>query len=214
MRLARSIRRLYEARHVISEWAQRPVQRSENARDRLRLGPRSYVYGTPRIVTHHGEPRHEVVVGKYTSIAQDVTFVTGGNHHPEWVSTFPWRAALNLRGRFEDGHPGSRGPITIGSDAWIGMGAVVLSGVTIGDGAVVGAQAVVAKDVPPYAIAVGNPARVIRTRFGDRHIAALLELRWWDWPESELVSIVDLLCSEDVDGLIGYGRARQPGFTH
>ncbi|WP_308462078.1 CatB-related O-acetyltransferase [Mesorhizobium sp. INR15] len=80
----------------------------------------------------------------------------------------------------------SKGPIRIGNDVWIGRRAIILSGVTIGDGAVIGAGAVVSKDVPPYAVVVGNPAALVRYRFNSGQIASLLEIRWWDW-EDDLI---------------------------
>ena len=76
-----------------------------------------------------------------------------------------------------------KGDIIIGNDVWIGYEAVILSGVTIGDGAIIGTRAVVTKDVPPYTIVGGVPAKTIRKRFSDATIAALLQINWWDWPE-------------------------------
>ena len=79
-----------------------------------------------------------------------------------------------------------KGDIVIGNDVWIGYEAVVMAGVTIGDGAIIGARAVVTKDVPPYTIVGGVPAREIRRRFSDDVIARLLELKWWDWPAEQI----------------------------
>jgi len=79
-----------------------------------------------------------------------------------------------------------KGDIVIGNDVWIGYEAVVMAGVTIGDGAIIGARAVVTKDVPPYTIVGGVPARKIRRRFSDNVIARLLELKWWDWPAEQI----------------------------
>ena len=80
----------------------------------------------------------------------------------------------------------NKGDIVVGNDVWIGYEAVILSGVTIGDGAIIGARAVVTKDVPPYTIVAGVPARPIRKRFDEETIARLEQLRWWDWPEDEI----------------------------
>jgi acetyltransferase-like isoleucine patch superfamily enzyme len=206
-----ALRRIVAARRTFKHSVKRSVLTAENAEDRLVLGHRTYTHGDPRVIVHRGDAPHGVRIGSYCSIAEDVQFLVGGNHHPEWVSTFPFRATFGLPGEFEDGQPASRGPVTIGNDVWIGLGALILSGVTVGDGAVIAAGAVVTKDVRPYAIAGGNPAREIRRRFSDEQVDALLEARWWEWPEEELISIVGILNSEDVDSLIEYAaRRRQP----
>lgn len=202
-----NVRRALDVRRDLQRHAARTVRRAARERDRLVLGTGSYA-GAPDIAVSRGDPDHRVVVGNYSSIADEVTFLIGGEHHPEWVSTFPFRIKYGLPGRFEDGQPHSRGPITIGSDVWIGRGAIVASGVTIGDGAVVGARTVVVKDVDPYSVVAGAPNREIRKRFSDEQIAGLLQTRWWDWPEDEVLSIVHLLCSPDVEGLLAYARRR------
>jgi acetyltransferase-like isoleucine patch superfamily enzyme len=196
------------ARTTFKHAIKRSVLAAENADERLVLGNRTYTHGEPRVIVYRGDAPHEVHIGSYCSIAEDVQFLVGGNHHPEWVSTFPFRAVFGLPGEFEDGQPASRGPITIGNDVWIGLGALILSGVTIGDGAVVAAGALVTKDVRPYAIVGGNPAREIRRRFSDEQVEALLEARWWEWPEEELVSIADILNGENVDALLDYAASR------
>ena len=85
---------------------------------------------------------------------------------------------------------------TVGNDVWIGYRAIILSGVTIGDGAVIGAGAIVTKDVPPYGIAVGNPARVIRKRFSDSVVEKLLRLQWWNWDDSKIKKHAHMLTSK------------------
>jgi hypothetical protein len=122
-------------------------------------------------------------VGKYTSIAHNCTFVAS-QHRIDTMTTSPnVPGGLRLFGD-RPGNPTSfsRGDIVIGSDVWIGANCTVLDGVTIGHGTVVAAGAVVAKDLPPYVVAAGVPARPIRPRFGPAEVAALLELRWWDLP--------------------------------
>jgi acetyltransferase-like isoleucine patch superfamily enzyme len=161
------------------------------------------------VIGHTGDEPHGVTVGKYTSIAAGAEIMVGGNHHPEWASTYPFRLAYGLDGLLEDGQPWSKGNVIIGSDVWIGRGALILSGITIGDGAVVAARSVVTKDVAPYAMVAGSPAREIKKRFPDAQIERLLSLRWWDWPEDELLSIVDLLNGAAVADLIAYGEQRR-----
>ena len=80
----------------------------------------------------------------------------------------------------------NKGDIVIGNDVWIGYEAVIMAGVTIGDGAIIGARAVVTKDVPPYTVAGGIPAKPIKKRYPEETIAALSELKWWDWPEERI----------------------------
>ena len=95
----------------------------------------------------------------------------------------------------------NRGDIVVGSDVWIGYEAVILSGVTIGDGAIVGARAVVTKDVPPYTIVGGVPAKPIRKRFSEEDIAQLLELRWWDWPQEKIAASINAIQSGNLEEL-------------
>lgn len=119
-----------------------------------------------------------VKIGNYTNIAPFVAMHSRTQHgcvtHPELVSSSCGAIP---------GYPAatSQDSITIGSDVWIGRNAVLLGGITIGHGAIVGAYAVVAKDVQPYAVVVGNPAVAIRTRFDRTTVQRLLALRWWDW---------------------------------
>lgn len=96
------------------------------------------------------------------------------------------------------------GDTVIGSDVWIGSEAVIMPGIRIGDGAVIGTRALVTRDVEPYAIVGGNPAKVIRKRFDDRQIGLLLEMRWWDWSDEQLHAAIPLLTSGEVEGLHRY----------
>jgi hypothetical protein len=126
----------------------------------------------------------------------------GENHRSEWITTSPLRARFDIPPGIRDGCARGKGDIRIGNDVWIGLRVTILSGVTIGDGAVVAAGAVVAHDVPPYSIVAGVPARVVRKRFRDDQIERLLEIRWWDWPDSLVIDRVGILCSDDVDRFI------------
>lgn len=159
-------------------------------------------YGLDPLVLHHPGETAAVFVGSFVSIAGDVVMIPGGNHRPDWGTTYPLRIKLGLAGAHADGHPASKGNIVIGNDVWIGCRAMILSGVTLGDGAVVAAGSVVAKDVRPYAIVAGNPAREIRRRFDDATVDRLLDLRWWDWPLDTIEQHVDLLCGGDVEQLL------------
>lgn len=164
-----------------------------------------YTYGTPQFkVWSEGE---RIDIGAFCSIADDVIIFGGGEHRLDWVTTYPLRIALNSPGAGHDGHPHTKGRTVIGNDVWIGHGAMVVSGVTVGDGACIGAGAVVSKDVPPYAIVAGNPARVVRRRFDEQAIAQLLQIRWWTWPIDRIRAFESLLCGGDIAAFIAAARA-------
>lgn len=129
-------------------------------------------------------------IGKFCSIACGAKFLfASANHTQASVSTYPFPIFFE-EWDLDIGDVTSawdhKGDIVIGNDVWIGYEAVVMAGVTIGDGAIIGARAVVTKDVPPYTIVGGVPARKIRRRFSDNVIARLLELKWWDWPAEQI----------------------------
>ena len=96
----------------------------------------------------------------------------------------------------------NKGDIIIGNDVWIGYGAVILSGVTIGDGAIIGTNALVTKDVPPYTIAGGIPAKPLKKRFSEEKISALMKIKWWDWSEEEILKNLKFIKSGDTDSLM------------
>jgi carbonic anhydrase/acetyltransferase-like protein (isoleucine patch superfamily) len=98
----------------------------------------------------------------------------------------------------------------IGHDVWVGVDALILSGVTIGNGAVIAARSVVTKDVPPYAIVAGSPARVVKYRFDEDTIAVLLAIAWWDWPQAKIEEALPLLMSPNLDTFIRRYGAPQP----
>jgi virginiamycin A acetyltransferase len=120
-----------------------------------------------------------IQIGNFCSIAKDVT-IQEYNHKVDRLSTYNFEKHIFAGKSIDD--VVSKGAITIGSDVWIGTKSVILSGVTIGHGAIVAAGSIVTKDVPPYAIVGGNPARVIRYRFTPEVIEHLLKLKWWEWP--------------------------------
>jgi len=158
----------------------------------VKIGRHSY--GHEFFVHWEGEVC-QVEIGRYTSIAPRVRFFAGQEHHTEWGTTYPfqhlpldWPELRSLTG-----HPVSRGNVVVGSDVWIGYGALIRSGVTVHHGAVVGMGAVVTEDVPPYAIVAGNPAKVVRYRFDSSLIAGLLDFAWWDCAANEIREIAERL---------------------
>lgn len=184
-------------------WYGRSVDRRHELRRRLAFYVAKHGFeigdfsvGEPTIRLYNAS---RLKVGKYSSVAAGATFILGGNHATEALTT---SFLERPKGLGPAKYPYSRGDIIVGSDVWIGANAMVLSGVTIGDGAVIGAGAVVVDDVPPYAIAFGNPARLVRKRFADDVIAALLEVRWWDLPREEIDSLRPLLFGADAQRLL------------
>lgn len=142
------------------------------------------------VLYHYSVNGDKLKIGKFCSIACGAKFIfTSANHSLKSLSTYPfpiffeeWGLDVqNITSAWDN-----KGDIIIGNDVWIGYEAVILSGVTIGDGAIIGTRAVVTKDVPPYTIVGGVPAKTIRKRFSDDTIAALLQISWWDWPEGKI----------------------------
>ncbi len=151
-----------------------------------------------------------LIIGSFCSIGSGAAFIMAGNqgHRSDWISTFPffWMSDVPAFAGAENGYKPA-GDTVIGNDVWIGSEAIVMPGVTIGDGAIIGTRALVTRDVEPYAIVGGNPAKVIRKRFEDPDIARLLELRWWDWSDDALRDAMPILTSGDVPALHRHWRS-------
>lgn len=149
----------------------------------IKLDPRISVgegtYGVAQHTVLLFRPDDRVEIGCYCSVAYGVTIVASGEHNYHAVANYPFHARFDGDDTIDTF---TKGPVRIGSDVWVGAKATILSGVTVGDGAVIAAGAVVTKDVPPYAIVAGVPARVIKYRFPPQIVAQLLEIRWWNWP--------------------------------
>lgn len=166
----------------------------------------AYSYGRPKV--RFPESGRRLTIGRYCSIADKVEILLGGDHRLDWVSTYPFAAMDGLfpGAQAPADYHASRGDVTIGNDVWLGSGCMILSGVTLGHGAVVAARAVVTRDVPPYAVVTGNPARVVRTRFPPETVAALIEAAWWDLPHEAVTTLVPLLQSGRTDDLLAAVR--------
>ena len=162
------------------------------------MPPDLLVFGREPGVSH----KPWVTVGKYSSINGGTRILLGGGDHPDWVSTYPFRIRYDLPGAYGDNQPSSRGPITIGNDVWIGYDVVIQSGVTIGDGAVVATGSMVPKDVAPYAMVGGNPAKQFNWGFDEPSREALLRIRWWDWPDEKVLANVDLLNASNLGAFL------------
>ena len=149
-------------------------------------------------VLYHYPINHERLrIGKFCSIACGAKFIfNSANHSLRSLSTYPFPIffedwELNVE-RIPEAWD-NKGDIVVGNDVWIGYEAVILAGVTIGDGAVVAARSVVTRDVPPYTIVGGVPAKPIRKRFDEETVHRLLELRWWDWPTERIRANLDAI---------------------
>lgn len=158
-----------------------------------------YSYGKPTIVWSN--PDAQLIIGNFCSIAEGVSVFLGGNHRTDWITTYPFgHINTNVFNKFNgDGHPATKGNVIIGNDVWIGADARIMSGVTIGDGAIIANNSHVVKNVEPYSIVGGNPARLIRYRFTPEQIAKLLEIKWWNWDDQKINEMTPLLCSGNID---------------
>lgn len=171
----------------------------------LEVGCHTYM-GEVRIVCY--DKGHGISIGKYCSIANDVEFALVEDHALQLNSTFPFEMiwpdeeprcrrlqAVQKKPRRGDGWT------IVGNDVWVGRGANILSGVKIGDGAVIGARCVVSKNIPAYAVVVGNPCRVIRHRFDEIAVGKFEEMQWWNWPLQVIRDNLEVIMSRDVDAL-------------
>jgi virginiamycin A acetyltransferase len=157
------------------------------------------------VLHHYDFLGDRLVIGRFTAIASGVRFMmNGANHAMTGLSTFPfqifghgWEKGFD----FETIRAGLKGDTIVGNDVWIGTEAMIMPGVAIGNGAIVAARAVVASDVPPYAIVGGNPARVIRMRFSPEDVARLDAVAWWDWPIETITAHLDAIRGADLDAL-------------
>ncbi len=137
-------------------------------------------------------------IGKFCSIGSGAIFMMAGNqgHRYDWITSYPFYYST-IDERAKDGYVPA-GDTVIGNDVWIGTEAVIMPGVKIGDGAVIATRALVSKDVEPYTIVGGNPAKPIKKRFTQDKIEMLLEIKWWDWPIQKIKNNMLLLCSDDI----------------
>ncbi len=142
----------------------------------------------------------KLIIGKFCMIASNVTFfMNGANHLTEAISSYPfaifgkdWKNAMDGKE-----YP-TKGNTIIGNDVWVGYNATIMPGVKIGDGAIIAANANVVKDVEPYSIVGGNPAKELKKRFSDKKIKTLLEIKWWNWSIEKITKSVHLLTGNNV----------------
>ena len=157
------------------------------------------------VLYHYPYVNHDrLIIGKFCSIACGAKFLfNSANHTLNSLSTFPfpifpevWDESMPVTDAWDN-----KGDIVIGNDVWIGYEAVIMAGVHIGDGAIIGTRAVVTKDVPPYTIVGGIPAKKIRSRFDDETIELLQQLKWWDWEPTKISKNLDAIRKADIAAL-------------
>lgn len=145
-----------------------------------------------------------LIIGKFCSIASNCHIYLGGNHRTEWITTYPFgHIHENVFNNFNgEGHPKTNGDVLIGNDVWIGDNVTIMSGITIGDGAVIACNSHIVKNVEPYSIVGGNPAKLIKYRFTKEQIDELLVLKWWNLDDKQINMILPLLCNSDINNFI------------
>jgi acetyltransferase-like isoleucine patch superfamily enzyme len=163
-----------------------------------------YTYGSPKVYVFG--TKRKLYIGRFCSISECTILL--GSEHIRHISTYPFATTPPFCSHIKKDikakllkHDVSKGDIRIGNDVWLGMGSMILSGLTIGDGAIIGADALISRDVEPYAIMVGNPAKCIGKRFDDDFIEKLLIMRWWDWPEEVILKNINVISLNDIDKL-------------
>lgn len=151
---------------------------------------------------HAGAPE-KLIIGKFVQIAAGVQFITSSaNHQMDGFSTYPFTIFGEIWSSAYEAKWPNKGDTNVGNDVWIGHEALLMPAITIGDGAIIASRSVVTKDVPPYTIVAGNPAKVIRKRFDDTTIMNLLEIKWWNWPIEIINKNISAIASNDIDSLL------------
>lgn len=161
-------------------------------------GPEKFLENN--VLYNHQLNKTKLIIGKFCALAAETKFIMAGNHKLDAFSTYPfpvfkkgWEKAY-----ITEDLP-SRGDIVVGNDVWFGYDSLIMPGVKIGHGAIIGTRTVVTKEVPPYAVVVGNPGRIVKKRFDDKTIERLLALNWWDWPLEKITKHVEALSCMDLN---------------
>ncbi|MEO1340379.1 MAG: Vat family streptogramin A O-acetyltransferase [Cyanobacteria bacterium J06635_13] len=146
----------------------------------------------------------KLIIGKFCALSRNIKFImNGANHSLSGFSTYPFEifGASWERVALEPKEYPFKGNTVVGNDVWIGYEATIMPGVTIGDGAIIAAKSVITKDVLPYTIVGGNPARIIRQRFDDETVRTLLEIAWWNWDIAKITQNLEKIVAVDLEAL-------------
>jgi len=157
------------------------------------------------VLYHYPINHDKLIIGKFCSIACGTKFLfNSANHTLSSLSTYPFPLFYEEWGLKRENVADAwdnKGNIVIGNDVFIGYESVILAGVTIGDGAIIGTRAVVTKDVPPYTIVGGVPAKIIRKRYSDEVISELLHIKWWDWEKQKIAKHINAIQQGNIQQL-------------
>ena len=172
----------------------------EIPRGRHTYGKYPEIVGRPRIANQLAVGSR---IGSFCSIARGLQFLFRGKHNVNWVTTFPFYARKGWRPEDKSWNPSfPPEPIIIGNDVWVATNVKIMQGVTVGDGAVIAQESFVTKDVPPYAMIGGHPAKIICYRFAEEQISELLKIAWWNWDDEVIRKMIPLLISDNIDEFI------------
>lgn len=195
--------------NVFEHWSKSYVLKDRITNKNMTVGDYTYYSGyyhqqhfedyCVRYLSPDRDDVDRLVIGRYCSIGSGAVFIMCGNqgHRADWVTTYPFYFTPDLYKGAENGYL-AKGDTVVGNDVWIGTEAMIMPGITIGDGAVIASRAVVTRDVPPYAVVGGNPAKLIRMRFSEEEIALLLETKWWEKDIETVKRLIPLLTSNKI----------------
>ena len=151
----------------------------------------------------HEQAPEKLIIGKFVQIAHGTQFITSsGNHQMDGFSSYPFAVFGEPWSSAYTPNWPNKGDSVVGNDVWFGHQSLVMPAVTVGSGAVIAARSIVTKDVPPYAIVAGNPAKIIKMRFDDQIISTLLEIAWWEWPIDVITQNIKHIVGCDLDALL------------
>ena len=175
--------------------------------DDRRYGPE--MFEENNVLYNYNTAIVKLVIGKFCALAAETRFIMTGDHKLDAISTYPFPVfGQGWESGFTVSELPVKGDIIIGNDVWLGYDSLVMNGVTIGHGAIVAARATVVKDVPPYSIVAGNPAKVVKQRFDEKTIERLLQIAWWDWDIEKICKHVKVICHLEIDRLEAASREK------